>query len=102
MSTLARQTFRAISDIIAEKQFMDLRKNKAYYDKLILNTPSGKEKQLYQVNDICVTNDKSSIIKGALVKIEEVYEENGYYKYVVSYGKNNRFKSVQRQIDLNK
>jgi hypothetical protein len=89
-----------IFDRVAEKQFHDLKRNKAYYDALVLTTPSGKEKQFFQVGDICETNDKSTLIKGVRVKIEEVYEENGYWKYIVSHGKGNKFRCMQRQIDL--
>jgi hypothetical protein len=91
---------RAVFDNIAVKQFNDMQRNRPYYDALILNTPSGKETQLYKVGDECVTNEKSSLIKNIKVRIEEAYEENGYWKYIVSHGKGNKFRCMQRQIDL--
>ena len=92
--------FRAVCDVIAEKQFNDLRRNKAYYDALILNTPSGKEKQEFKIGEIAVTGETSSLIKGIEVKIKEAYEENGYWKYICEYGGKKKFTCMQRQKDL--
>ena len=60
---LAQNAFRAISDAIAAKQFNELRQNKAYFDKLILNTPSGKEKQKFQVGQTVIAGEKSLFYK---------------------------------------
>jgi len=95
-----KPAMRAVFDVIAEKQFKEMEKNRSYYDAMICNTPSGKEKQLFNIGDVCETNEKASLVKGVRVKIEEAYEENGYWKYIVSHGKKNQFRCMQRQIDL--
>jgi hypothetical protein len=64
-----------VHEAIAEKQFKEMKKNRSYYDAMICNTPSGKEKQAFQIGDACETNEKASLVKGVKVKIEEAYEE---------------------------
>jgi hypothetical protein len=92
-----------IFDRVAEKQFYDLQRNKAYYDALILTTPSGKEKQMFQVGDSVISNFWKN--KPVMI-VTEVYEQNGYWYYICGQGKKNKktgwykFVSTERQKDL--
>lgn len=99
--------FRAVCDVIAAKQFNEMQRNRPYYDALILNTPSGKETQLYNAGDTVISTGTGTYIKGIVLVIIEAYKENGYWKYICGHGKKNRkgefkFRCTERQKDLNK
>ena len=70
-----------------------------YYSKLkIPAIQSGKEKQFFNIGEICFTTGSGKYKQGIECKVLEVYHENGYYKYNVIY--NDGFTSIERQKDL--
>jgi len=77
-----KPVMRAIFDRVAEKQFYDMQRNRPYYDAMLLNTPSGKEKQLFNVGDSVISMGTGTYKKGVGMVIIEAYEENGYWKYI--------------------
>jgi hypothetical protein len=97
---LIKPAMRAVFDSIAEKQFKEMKKNRSYYDAMICNTPSGKETRYFGPGDYVVSTGTGTYKKGVVMEVLEAYEENGYWKYIVSHGKKNQFRCMQRQIDL--
>jgi hypothetical protein len=71
---------------------------------MLSNIPSGKETQLFKVGQLVMTNGTGTYKKGLVREVIEVYEENGYWKYVCGHGLKKKgefkFKSVERQKDL--
>lgn len=100
--------FRAVCDIVAAKQFNDMQRNRPYYDALINNIPSGKEKQEHNVGDSVISTGTGTYKEGVVMEVIETYEENGYWKYICGHGPKNKktgqfkFKGVERQKDLKK
>jgi hypothetical protein len=101
-----KPAMRAVFNVIAEKQFKEIQLNRPYYDAMILNTPSGKEKQLFNVGDYVTSTGTGTYKIGAQFEIVEVYEENGYWKYICGHGPKNKktgkfkFNCTERQKDL--
>jgi hypothetical protein len=100
--------FRAVCDVIAEKQFREMEKNRPYYDAMLLNTPSGKEKQEFQIGDSVISKGTGTYKAGVQMIVADAYKENGYWKYVCAHGKMNKktgnfqFNCTERQKDLAK
>lgn len=70
-----------------------------YYKNLKVPTiQSGKEKQFFNIGDICFTTGGGLYKQGIECKVLAVYNENGYYRYQVIF--NNGAKSIERQKDL--
>ena len=98
--------FRAVCDVIAEKQFHDMQRNRPYYDAMLCNIPSGKEKQEFRVGDSVISKGTGTYKAGVQMVIVEVYEENGYFKYICGHGVKNKktgafkFNCTERQKDL--
>ena len=79
-----------------ESSYNSVKVNAIQGAKLINNVPTGKEIQLYQVGQSVNSTDKSPY-RFNNCQITDVYEVNGYYRYIVSIdGKNHTF----RQIDI--
>lgn len=101
-----QSAFRAVSDVIAAKQFKEIQANRPYYDAMLLNTPSGKEKKEFNVRESVISKGTGTYKAGVVMEVIEVYEENGYWKYVCGLGAKNKktgkfkFNCTERQKDL--
>lgn len=97
---------RAVFNVIAEKQFKEIQVNRPYYDAMLLNTPSGKETQLFKVGQNVISTGTGTYKAGVVMEVSEAYEENGYWKYICGHGPKNKktgkfkFSCNERQKDL--
>ncbi len=97
---------RVVFDSLAAKQFAEMERNRPLYDAMLNNIPSGKETRLYEVGDKVISLGTGTYKAGVEMEVVEVYEENGYWKYVCGHGKKHKrtgefkFKCVERQKDL--
>ena len=91
---LIKDNFNNILDINEQ-----IKQSSGYYQKIKIPViRSGKEKQLFKIDDICLTVGSGTYPKNLKCKILTVENNNGYYRYMVEYQKGN--KSLERQKDL--
>jgi hypothetical protein len=101
-----KPAMQAIFGVIAEKQFREMEVMRPYYDKMLDNIPSGKETQSFKVGQSVSSLGTGTYKKGLIMEVVDVYEENGYWKYICGHGKVNKktgkfqFNCTERQKDL--
>ena len=105
---LLKSAIRAVFNVIAEKQYREMEKNRPLYDAMLSDIPSGKEKQEYTVGQNVISTGTGTYKAGLSMEVLEAYEENGYFKYICGHGPKDKktgkykFSGVERQKDLKK